>query len=409
MKRKTNLFYASGQDSNFLTFSNYTEAITGNMAATDWKIYPSRFICMYLPKLETNPATRKDLITRYLISYYENKLAIVKDWCIEEGKKLELNILSLEWLMEAIKKYDTDAKIVYSSEVTELDYNGVYSDTICIIDGTELPQVWNFTTGTLPTMSISTDNTLLNGWNEEELNLLYTEDDVNLEPIYDNGNEYNLTPKYVKISKSSEASSDRSIKFNIVIPVFDIIDFNPSTNPDNIDESRADILYEYNTESENPIDVEIIENEIATKNIPFGIWISDKTIELTRDEYTKYSPSWSLVISSQFKPFPYSDTIPTEVADSRNGDAFATYAQVLCRQNDMLNEFNTLSIQIKELMSKVANLENIVTKLNLSGATSSLEQEIADLNIRLNNYMTETNTKIENSILRWSVNNSDTI
>ena len=30
MKRRTNIFYNTGNDSKFLTFSNYTEHLTGN-------------------------------------------------------------------------------------------------------------------------------------------------------------------------------------------------------------------------------------------------------------------------------------------------------------------------------------------------------------------------------------------
>ena len=42
MKRKTNLFYLNGPDSKFITFSNYTEALTGNFLSTDTKLFPSR-------------------------------------------------------------------------------------------------------------------------------------------------------------------------------------------------------------------------------------------------------------------------------------------------------------------------------------------------------------------------------
>ena len=44
--RKTNLFYTSGVDSKFLTFSNYTESLTGNFISTDTKIFPSKFLCI---------------------------------------------------------------------------------------------------------------------------------------------------------------------------------------------------------------------------------------------------------------------------------------------------------------------------------------------------------------------------
>jgi hypothetical protein len=51
MKRKTNLFYLSGDESNFLTFSNYGESLTGNFLATNWKMFPSRFLCLYINNL----------------------------------------------------------------------------------------------------------------------------------------------------------------------------------------------------------------------------------------------------------------------------------------------------------------------------------------------------------------------
>ena len=54
MKRKTNLFYKSAsQDSSFLTFSNYTESLTANLMSTDNKIYPSTFLCISMPKLNS--------------------------------------------------------------------------------------------------------------------------------------------------------------------------------------------------------------------------------------------------------------------------------------------------------------------------------------------------------------------
>ena len=46
MKRKTNIFYTDGPDSKFLTFSNYTESLTGNFLSTDTKLYPSMFLVL---------------------------------------------------------------------------------------------------------------------------------------------------------------------------------------------------------------------------------------------------------------------------------------------------------------------------------------------------------------------------
>ena len=98
MKRKTNLFYSTGIDSNFLTFSNYTESLTGNILVTNSKMFPSKFICLYIPTLdekiinqeveenidnnlilESFEERKADFIKRILVGYYENKLAILRD------------------------------------------------------------------------------------------------------------------------------------------------------------------------------------------------------------------------------------------------------------------------------------------------------------------------------------------
>ena len=76
MKRKTNLFYTDGPDSKFLTFSNYTELLTGNFLSTNTKIYPSRFLCLNIQDLDKN-----GFIKDYLIGYYENKLAFLRISC----------------------------------------------------------------------------------------------------------------------------------------------------------------------------------------------------------------------------------------------------------------------------------------------------------------------------------------
>ena len=71
MKRKTNLFYNSGPDSKFLTFSNYTEALTGNFLSTNTKLFPSTFLCLNIPSL--NKENKQEFISNSLIKYYENK------------------------------------------------------------------------------------------------------------------------------------------------------------------------------------------------------------------------------------------------------------------------------------------------------------------------------------------------
>ena len=68
MKRRTNLFYKDGPDSKFLTFSNYTEALTGHFLSTYTKLYPSRFLCCYIDVIDENkPYIIKHLITTLYI------------------------------------------------------------------------------------------------------------------------------------------------------------------------------------------------------------------------------------------------------------------------------------------------------------------------------------------------------
>ena len=128
MKRKTNLFYTEGPDSKFLTFSNYTESLTGNFLSTDTKLYPSMFLC-----LNVNINNKKNFINNYLTGYYENKLAALRDYFIENDKKPEDYMSPLGYLLDTIKKFDPNFKITFVGDITEQDYNGTYTDTICTI------------------------------------------------------------------------------------------------------------------------------------------------------------------------------------------------------------------------------------------------------------------------------------
>ena len=99
MKRKTNLFYVDGPDSKFITFSNYTEALTGNFLSTDTKLFPDKFLCLKLKNLN---ASTKPKFIKYLAKYYENKLAALRDYSIEKNINQEYEILPLAYLLEAI-------------------------------------------------------------------------------------------------------------------------------------------------------------------------------------------------------------------------------------------------------------------------------------------------------------------
>ena len=69
MKRKTNLFYTSGPDSKFITFSNYTESLTGNFLSTDTKLFPDKFLCLKISNLHTGNTNTKAQFISYLAKY----------------------------------------------------------------------------------------------------------------------------------------------------------------------------------------------------------------------------------------------------------------------------------------------------------------------------------------------------
>ena len=170
MKRKTNLFYTTGPDSKFITFSNYTESLTGNFLSTDTKIFPSRFIALYIKGLNKN--TKASLI-KYLADYYESKLAVLRDHFDYNKSDIEKSVPPLNYLLEAllrIKEINENEVVAthsiannsyvnfikdendtsnltsnlisssyvinfkYISDITEQDYNGTFTDTICNID-----------------------------------------------------------------------------------------------------------------------------------------------------------------------------------------------------------------------------------------------------------------------------------
>ena len=101
MKRKTNLFYLNGPDSKFITFSNYTEALTGNFLSTDTKLFPSRFMALNIKGLT---AQTKPALIKYLTQYYESKLAVLRDGLNSENIRLDHNVLPLNYLLEALYK-----------------------------------------------------------------------------------------------------------------------------------------------------------------------------------------------------------------------------------------------------------------------------------------------------------------
>jgi len=623
MKRKTNLFYTTGPDSKFLTFSNYTEALTGNFLSTDTKLYPTTFLCLQIDDI-TNIETREKFIKEYLTAYYENKLAFLRDYCIEHNYIAEQYINPLAYLLDTIIKFISDNDpdktypeiqknlIRYIGDVTEQDYNGTYTDTICIVnfssyyrglisvhntdnfpiypvdekeakylygwkniimpfndtkttDQIEYPDntnkedfqnkypeyKFNETSGEVCEMYISgtqgeiylnvnydiseeDEDFYLKNLNDNESNIIrkysieqsgiiniyenngklsaeklyydaylrgenaaktdikelgivnidykyysdndslnlieYTGDTENLDteklnefinkvnnkmincycsgyndyilkfyksnyedpdydlttaniftlyngvnPKYDNlvsdvnsdniiladksGYYFNSLVKDIKISMEGVDSNNDVIKFNVVIPLFDVTNINytaPNNISDNIiTKSAGDTFISF--EDENDINEEYIP---GAKYVPLGIWFSDDDIVLKKDIVTGFSQSWSLLISSQFKPFPYSHKMSNIIDDTTVANAFPTFAMVLSRQNTILDEFSKLSAIINEQRKEIQNLQ---LQLN-SKATELNIDKIKREFINFEYEMTDKYNKLEQKVKKYMEN-----
>ena len=391
MQRKTNLFYTQNQDSNFLTFSNFTEALTGNFLSTDWKVYPSRFLCLYIPTL-IDEQSKQDFIKNYLVAYYENKLAFLRDYYTKQLNNsnnvkefdIEGDINALAWLFETINKYcednNTEYEINFIGEVTEFDYKGTYTDSICIIDASE---GYKEGTNQLKTYTIDVDskvNILYSDDNENVLDksILYNwtaselanTDYENLNVKLDN-NDDNTYSIYSEYELTTDVTDRTNLRFNVIIPLFDITNIYATSNFNSVEESFSkeenleykNYVYNESADTLEKVNIDYSSKELRSINNPMGIWFSDELIELKRDKESKYAPSWSITISSQFKPFPYSGQyLNNDINPTDNQQAFQTYAQILARQSTLNYELSNISSRLTKLEQTVARLNNLSTQ-----------------------------------------------
>ena len=441
--RRTNIFYNSNSNTDkFFTFSNYTEALTGNFLSTDTKLFPSRFFCA---KLEGLTSDNKQSLINLLIRYYENKLAVLRDknsknytilslnYLLEFFYKLQLEksedgttkwVLNTEFNTNSFKDteidnytkeissyYSDDNKpyftINYIGDITEQDYDGTYTDTICVVN------IDNIISGSLLYKDNADETLVVSGINYKYL-WGWTDNDINniaksilnvndLSPIDDNGQLNNIYYRYssdlcgIKFNYNSETEDDLS--FNIIIPLFDMVDINYKNNFTTID-------YEYLDSGKNIPGINITdttENNLRIKNIPLGIWISDSGVELKRDG--EYAPTWSLTISSQFKPFPYSNNIARSSSSDSKSNAYSTFAEVLIKLNKAIDKFDDIHITIQNLENRIqtieGNLKQIGTIHNIDGIQQEIELFKAESNNSFITFKNEVNEVIES--LKWKV------
>jgi len=441
MNRKTNIFYnASSEDSKFLTFNNYTEALTGDILAIDYKLWPSRFICVYIEDLD-----KEDFILK-LQQYYENKLTVLRDSLDNHSTLKPLNylIVFLYWyaynkqnnwdqivspLNIEIGLYNNDINILnsvqfnYISDIVEQQYNGTYSDIICTIN----PNKWY-----KPTLNFSEVDTIegqpdingyynednsvfslgngmdmeyLYGWYNENENTKTKLGDWITNPIVDNTSiqdENQLNIYYVKslIEKLNieevNTFENHNLKFNLIIPLFNVINTENAEDITNDDEDLSSIE---------------LNNKV---NIPLGIYFSDSDINLNIDG--KFSTNWSLLISTQFSAFPFSYNIHQNFDDSQSTkQAYLTFAEILSNQTNFTDALTKYDALIKSLQQRIVLLEsklnNISTVQNIDNITqnvTTVQNNQTDFMKEVNDRLDEMDKKIEANKLKWKVDPRNT-
>ena len=417
--RKTNLLYSTyiGEENSFLTFSNYTEAMTGNHLSVNTKMFPSTFLCAYINVSEENIGS----FINTIVGKYENKLAFLRDTFTKDSNiSAEDNIYPLEYLINTLKDFDNEFSINYVGQVTEQDYNGTFCDTMCIIStedngGKAIPNPIN---GVKKTVDYNNSYTYLYGWSSYDAtssSYIYNGPSIyeHVKPLFDNdeNNSYMYVSSYEhdKLIFTPDAKA-KSIEFNCIIPLFDIVNVDHKSNESNITESSDTELPDTESadvEQSKPSNTLEVDLTSSTCNVPMGIWFSQKfkKITLQRDETSGFWPSWSLVLSSQFKPFPKSPHLQSDTQNISSTDAFGTFAQILVEQARLADEHTDIAVNAQALSNRISNVESKINNISTNMSLDALQNKIDQIDTKLAS-LTESLEKVNSLIssITWKQN-----
>lgn len=420
--RKTNLLYSTyiGEENSFLTFSNYTEAMTGNHLSVNTKMFPSTFLCAYINVTPDNISS----FINTIVGKYENKLAFLRDTFTKDSNiSAEDNIYPLEYLIETIKEFDNEFSINYVGQVTEQDYNGTFCDTMCIISTEDNGgnATLSGATGAKKTVDYNNNSTYLYGWSSYDASTnsyIYNGPSIykNVKPLFDNNdNGKNNSYMYVSSYEHDKLiftpdTKAKSIEFNCIIPLFDIVNVDHKSNESNITEpsntkpSDTEPSDKEPSKQLNSLEVDLTS---STCNVPMGIWFSQefKKITLQRDETSGFWPSWSLVLSSQFKPFPKSPHLQSDTQNISSTDAFGTFAQILVEQARLTDEHTDIAVNVQALSNRISNVESKINNISTNMSLDALQNKIDQIDTKLAS-LTESLEKVNSLIssITWKQN-----
>lgn len=417
--RKTNLLYSTyiGEENSFLTFSNYTEAMTGNHLSVNTKMFPSTFLCAYINVTPDNIGS----FINTIVGKYENKLAFLRDTFTKDSNiSAEDNIYPLEYLINTLKDFDNEFSINYVGQVTEQDYNGTFCDTMCIIStedngGKATP---NPVTVAKKTVDYNNSYDYLYGWSSYDAtnsSYIYNGPSIyeHVKPLFDNdeNNSYMYVSSYEhdKLIFTPDAKA-KSIEFNCIIPLFNIVNVDPKSNESNITESlntEPSNIESPDAEQSKPLNILEVDLTSSTCNVPMGIWFSQgfNKITLQRDETSGFWPSWSLVLSSQFKPFPKSPHLQSDTQNISSTDAFGTFAQILVEQARLTDEHTDIAVNVQALSNRISNVESKINNISTNMSLDALQNKIDQIDTKLAS-LTESLEKVNSLIssITWKQN-----
>ena len=129
------------------------------------------------------------------------------------------------------------------------------------------------------------------------------------------------------------------------------------------------------------------------------MWISD-TVRLEVDNDTKMSPTWSLLISSQFKALPYySKNVINEnndkILETSAPKQYNTFASIITRQNQLINKFLEIQNQIYDMNERLTKLTTTVNNINTTENIDSLHIEQTNFEIDMKKTMEEFKTEVK--------------
>ena len=415
--RKTNLLYSTyiGEENSFLTFSNYTEAMTGNHLSVNTKMFPSTFLCAYINVTPDNIGS----FINTIVGKYENKLAFLRDTFTKDSNiSTEDNIYPLEYLINTLKDFDNEFSINYVGQVTEQDYNGTFCDTMCIISTEDNGGKTTANPVTVAKKTVDYNNSYkyLYGWssyNATNNSYIYNGPSIykDVKPLFDDKKNHIYVSSYEhdKLIFTPDTKA-KSIEFNCIIPLFDIVNVDPKSNESNITESsntEPSDTESPDVEQSKPSNILEVDLTSSTCNVPMGIWFSQKfkKITLQRDETSGFWPSWSLVLSSQFKPFPKSPHLQSDTQNVSSTDAFGTFAQILVEQARLTDEHTDIAVNVQALSNRISDVESKINNISTNMSLDALQNKIDQIDTKLAS-LTESLEKVNSLIssITWKQN-----